>query len=112
MCYQTAYGSAEDPKTVEAYGYCKDFLDCSVDDLQMTLDRMDSFDGSNVKRFIADLANWLTGASTYHESCLDNYGPGTTHDQVSALLKEPRELTTKSLALVTEFSNFFWDQKQ
>ncbi|KAI3469349.1 hypothetical protein Pfo_026012 [Paulownia fortunei] len=96
-----------DPETAGAYKTCQKLLDDSIDDLQKTVNRTDSFDTTNLKLLMDDVKTWLTGALTYQETCLDCFEDtkGDGGAKMRELLKLTRELTINGLALAHEFSN-------
>lgn len=64
---------AKDPMARKAVDVCEALLNSSIDDLQMSFDRLGSFDITKLDQYTADLNVWLSGAYTFQESCLDAF---------------------------------------
>ncbi|KZV41484.1 pectinesterase-like [Dorcoceras hygrometricum] len=98
---------SQDPNTAESYRTCRKLLDDSIDDLQKTFDRIDSFDPNGFKIFVDDIKTWLTGALTFQETCLDCFedDKGDNATKMRQLLRVARELAINGLALMEDFTN-------
>lgn len=85
---------------------CNKLLDDSIDDVQRTFTRFDSFDLTSLHKLADDLNTWLTGAATYQQTCLDAFenAKGDAGVKMKQLLKVGGELTTDALAMVNEIS--------
>ncbi|XP_073128063.1 pectinesterase-like [Henckelia pumila] len=104
---------SQDPNTAESYRTCGKLLGDSIDDLQRTFDRMDSFDTNGYKIFVDDIKTWLTGALTFQETCLDCFedvkgDEGTTMRQ---LLRVARELAINGLALIEDLTHLIFSNE-
>lgn len=64
---------AKDPMAQKAVDVCEVLLNSSIDDLQMSFERLGTFDVAKLDQYTADLNVWLSGAYTFQESCLDAF---------------------------------------
>ncbi|XP_047960601.1 pectinesterase-like [Salvia hispanica] len=100
--------AATDPMTKGAYEVCREVLEKAVWDLERAVDKISSFDGSNMKAFVADLRSWMSAVITDQETCIDGFQntKGETGEKMKNLLKTARELSSNGLAMVTDISEF------
>ncbi|KAK1385624.1 Pectinesterase [Heracleum sosnowskyi] len=106
---KTLQDAAKDQSTKESYGLCKRLLETSIDDFKRSIDRIGSINAENMKKFVADLRTWLSGASNYQSTCIDAFQntTGDAADKMKDLLKSSRELSSNALAMVTELTKIF-----
>ncbi|KAL0457441.1 UNVERIFIED_CONTAM: putative pectinesterase/pectinesterase inhibitor 28 [Sesamum latifolium] len=65
--------AASDHRTKAALEVCEEVLDTSIDDLRRSFDRVGNLDITKLKQYVEDVRVWLSGAITYHETCLDAF---------------------------------------
>lgn len=97
----------KDPRNVKALEVCQETLEYSVDDLQRSLEKVDSFDLKKINTFIEDLRVWISASSTFQETCLDAF-ENTTGDagtQMRKAMNTSAELTENALAIVDGVSS-------
>ncbi|KAK4787564.1 hypothetical protein SAY86_011397 [Trapa natans] len=97
----------KDPMAKQAVDVCEALLNSSIDDLQMSFERLGSFDMTRLGQYTADLHVWLSGAYTFQESCIDAFEntTGDAGEKMKDILRTSRELTSNALAMVTEMSS-------
>lgn len=106
---KTLQDAAKDKSTKEAYALCKRLLETSVDDFKRSVDKVGNINADNLKKFVADLRTWLSGAFNYQVTCIDAFQntTGDAADKMKDLLKSSRELTSNAMAMVTELTKIF-----
>ncbi|XP_022138440.1 putative pectinesterase/pectinesterase inhibitor 28 [Momordica charantia] len=98
---------AKDPRANQALQNCRELLEYAIDDIKESFERIGTFEVGKVKEFIDDLKIWLTGALTYEDTCLDGFEntTGEAGEKMRQFLKSSQQLTSNSLAMVTELAN-------
>lgn len=97
----------KDPRNKKALEVCQETLEYSIDDLQRSLEKVDSFDLKKINTFIEDLRVWLSASSTFQETCLDAF-ENTTGDagaKMKKAMNTTAELTENALAIVDGVSS-------
>ncbi|XP_047315561.1 pectinesterase-like [Impatiens glandulifera] len=91
-----------DPRTHAAFENCKGLLEDSVDDLQSSFDRFDSFDLTRMDEFFDDLKTWLSGALTFQGTCIDGFEntTGDSGEKMKQLLMISGQMTRNGLAMI------------
>ncbi|KAL1833486.1 hypothetical protein ACET3Z_003137 [Daucus carota] len=99
----------KDPMTKEALRTCTDLAKMSINDLERTFIKFADFDITEVNVILADLKVWLSGAMTSEETCLDGFEntTGEASANMREALKLGMQMTTNSLAMVTEIATAF-----
>lgn len=94
------------PATAAAYRTCQKFLEDSIQDLQRTFDRAETFDLENLEIVVDDIKTWLTGALTYQDTCMDRFddAEGDASEKMRKILEPAREITINALAMANTFS--------
>ncbi|CAI9118958.1 OLC1v1020592C1 [Oldenlandia corymbosa var. corymbosa] len=101
--------AATDPMTAEIFKTCQRLFDDSIEDLEQTLDRLNTFDKKDVLLLVDDVKTWLTGAATSQRTCFDSFqemNRNEAAEQVKQLLKVGSELTTDLLGMVDQVTQF------
>ncbi|XP_059635321.1 pectinesterase-like [Cornus florida] len=95
----------KDPKV---FNMCKELLNGSISDLQDSFNKLNStsIDKSNVDGLLSDIKTWLSGAITYQQTCLDAF-TGKASEKMKERMMISGELSSNSLAMVTELSSVF-----
>ncbi|XAR57054.1 Pectinesterase [Bertholletia excelsa] len=99
---QTLQQAEKDPQTHDAYMNCKEMLEFSIDDLQRSIERIGTFDFSQVDYYLNDLKTWLSALITYEQTCLDGFENTTTNaaEKMKAVLKKSGELSRNALSMM------------
>ncbi|KAF8394600.1 hypothetical protein HHK36_020814 [Tetracentron sinense] len=97
----------KDPRASQALNNCHELMDYAIDDLQNSFERLGGFDISKFDDLLGDLKIWLSAAITYQETCLDGFENTTSNagESMRKALKTAGELTSNSLAIVTDISS-------
>ncbi|KAL8100386.1 hypothetical protein AgCh_032589 [Apium graveolens] len=106
---KTLQDAAKDSSTKDAYGLCKHLLETSIDDFKRSMDKVGNLNAENVKKFVADLRTWLSGALNYQVTCIDAFQntTGDAADKMKDLLGPSHELSSNALAMVSELTKIF-----
>ncbi|KAL0414770.1 UNVERIFIED_CONTAM: putative pectinesterase/pectinesterase inhibitor 21 [Sesamum radiatum] len=101
--------AASDHRTKAALEVCEEVLDTSIDDLRRSFDRVGNLDIMKLKQYIEDIKVWLSGAITYHETCLDAFQntTGDTGEKMKNLLHSSGMMLSNGLAMVGDISSIF-----
>ncbi|XP_022761231.1 probable pectinesterase/pectinesterase inhibitor 21 [Durio zibethinus] len=97
---------AKDPMARQALENCNELMDYAIDDLKNSFNQLGAFDMSKLDEYVENLKIWLGGAITYQQTCLDGFmnTTGEAETRMKELLNTSRELTSNSLAMVSEIS--------
>ncbi|KAK4433903.1 putative pectinesterase/pectinesterase inhibitor 21 [Sesamum alatum] len=101
--------AAQEDGTKQALEICKEVLDTAIDDLKRSFDTVGEFDISKANEYLEDLKTWLSAVITNHETCIDAFEntTGDTGEKMKHLLKTAREMSSNSLAMVSNMSSIF-----
>ncbi|KAL0376414.1 UNVERIFIED_CONTAM: putative pectinesterase/pectinesterase inhibitor 28 [Sesamum calycinum] len=101
--------AASDHRTQAALEVCEEVLDTSIDDLRRSFNRVGDLGIMKLKQYIEDIKVWLSGALTYHETCLDAFQntTGDTGEKMKNLLHSSGMLLSNGLAMVGDISSIF-----
>ena len=99
----------QDPRTKEALRSCSELAKMSIKDLERSFIKMTDLDISELNVILADLKVWLSAAMTSEETCLDGFEntTGEASAKMREALKLGMQMTTNSLAMVTEIATAF-----
>lgn len=99
-----------DPRAKEALNSCSELTNSSVRDLERSFNKFSNLGViADVHAILADLKVWISGAITYEQTCLDGFHnvTGEAGDKMRDALKLGMEMTTNTLAMVTEIATAF-----
>lgn len=104
---KTLQDASKDSRTKDAYKLCKDLLETSVNDFDRSGDKVGKFEASKMEEYVADVKTWLTGAIDYQETCIDAFQntTGDAGEKMKDLLKSSHELSSNSLAMVSDIKS-------
>lgn len=99
----------QDPRSKEALRSCSELAKMSVRDLERSFNKFADLDISELNVILADLKVWLSAAMTSEETCLDGFEntTGEASNKMREALELGMQMTTNSLALVTEIASAF-----
>ncbi|KAH6789434.1 hypothetical protein C2S51_004440 [Perilla frutescens var. frutescens] len=99
--------AATDPSTKGAFDVCDEVLQNAVDELKTSIDKVEIFDASKGKDFVADLRTLLAGVGDDQETCIDAFEntTGDTGEKMKSLLKTAKEMSSNGLAMVSDISS-------
>ncbi|KAK8281799.1 hypothetical protein V6Z12_D09G264000 [Gossypium hirsutum] len=84
----------KDDNNKAALKVCKEVLDLSISDLQLSFDKLGGYEMSKIGDYLLNLRVWLSGALTTLQ----------TSEKMNSILKTSMELTQNSLTMVTKLS--------
>jgi pectinesterase inhibitor-like protein len=93
------------PQEKAAFEDCKQLLEDAVEELHSSVSNL----GDSIGKFSSktpDLNNWLSAAISYQHSCVDGFPDGKLKTEMQKTLKIAKELTSNSLAIISEVSSF------
>ncbi|KAK9052936.1 hypothetical protein SSX86_029566 [Deinandra increscens subsp. villosa] len=94
---------AKDRITSRALDQCEEALSISIDDLNRSLNKLDSsFEAPNTEEYVGDLKIWLSGSLAYQETCREGFDNTTSEagERMEKLLRSGWMLTSNGLAMV------------
>uniref|UniRef100_A0A7N0U602 Pectinesterase n=1 Tax=Kalanchoe fedtschenkoi TaxID=63787 RepID=A0A7N0U602_KALFE len=99
----------KDARTSGALENCHEMMEYSINDLKASFKKIGTFEVSKMDDILADLKVWLSAAITYQETCLDGFEntTGTAEGKMRDALSASTQLTSNSLAMVTQLSDVF-----
>lgn len=95
---------AVDKMSLAAFKACNELIDLAIEHLNDSLSTPDISSGDVVD----DLKTWLSGSITDQQTCIDGFSNSNVELKTSVLntMKNSTELTSNSLAILSEISNF------
>lgn len=99
--------AADDPRTSKALKNCNELMNYAIEDLNNSVKRFETFSIGEIEELIEDVGVWLSASMTYQETCLDGFegAEGDVAKKMRKVLQGAHELTSNSLAIVTEISS-------
>ncbi|KAI4376467.1 hypothetical protein MLD38_014225 [Melastoma candidum] len=94
----------ESPREKDALEDCKILVEYALDELELSVDGVS--DISKLPKKTHDVNNWLSAVMSYRETCVDGFPEGKTKTDVQNALQITKELTSNSLAIISEISSF------
>ncbi|KAG4131819.1 hypothetical protein ERO13_D09G237800v2 [Gossypium hirsutum] len=101
----------KDDNNKAALKVCKEVLDLSIADLQLSFDKLGGYEMSKIGDYLLNLRVWLSGALTTLQTCVDSYAEVNKEqaEKMNSILKTSMELTQNSLTMVTKLSTILND---
>ncbi|XP_077243005.1 putative pectinesterase/pectinesterase inhibitor 21 [Tasmannia lanceolata] len=103
----------KDPRASKALENCKELMGYAIDDLKSSMAKLGEFDLTKLHELMDDLKIWLSASITYQDTCIDGFD--STTGRAGAAMKKAlvgaSELTSNSLAIVSELSTILTDLK-
>ncbi|KAG6596157.1 putative pectinesterase/pectinesterase inhibitor 45, partial [Cucurbita argyrosperma subsp. sororia] len=96
------------PEEKGAFEDCKLLLEEAVEELDRSVSELSRKDlGKLTEKTTPDLNNWLSAVMSYHATCVDGFPEGKSKTEMEATLKAGKELTSNSLAMISQVATFF-----
>jgi len=101
---QTIQAAKNDPRAAEGLQICKEVIGYAVNDLERTVESVNSFNMENIDDFLEDMRIWTGGAVTYQEVCFDAFENSTSDagKKLREFFNASRQLSSNALAIITE----------
>ncbi|ESQ49351.1 hypothetical protein EUTSA_v10020401mg [Eutrema salsugineum] len=92
------------PEAKGAFELCEKLMTDAIDDLQKCVDH--GFSVAKIDGFVEDLRVWLSGSIAFQETCMDSFEEIKSNllQDMLKIFKTSRELSSNSLAMVTDLS--------
>ncbi|KAG2273472.1 hypothetical protein Bca52824_068027 [Brassica carinata] len=93
------------PEDKDAFMLCEKVMNDAIADLKKCVDHKMSVD--EIKGFIEDLRVWLSGSIAFQQTCIDTFEEikSNLKKDMIDIFKTPRELSSNSLAMVTDLNS-------
>ncbi|KAA0045465.1 hypothetical protein IC582_030306 [Cucumis melo] len=96
------------PEEKGAFEDCKVLLEDAVEELEMSMSEVSKKNmGKLTAKTTPDLNNWLSAVMSYHETCVDGFPEGKMKSEMEKVVKAGKELTSNSLAMISQVASFF-----
>lgn len=96
------------PEEKGAFEDCKVLLEDAVEELEMSMSEVSKKNmGKLTAKTTPDLNNWLSAVMSYHETCVDGFPEGKMRTEMEKAVKAGKELTSNSLAMISQVASFF-----
>ncbi|ERM95990.1 hypothetical protein AMTRI_Chr13g117490 [Amborella trichopoda] len=89
----------------EALSNCKELLSYAMDELDETFSGVSVAGLKDLATVSQDLKNWLSAVLTYQETCLNGLEDSNAKSDMAEAMKMATQLTSNSLAIITEASS-------
>lgn len=91
-----------------AFEDCQALLEEAVEELEMSVREIGKKNlGKLTGKTTPDLNNWLSAVMSYHETCVDGFPDGKIKSEIEKAIKAGKELTSNSLAMISQVATFF-----
>lgn len=98
----------ETPEEKAAFEDCKELVQTAIDELKQSVLSVDTS-----KAKASDLNNWLSAVMSYTQTCIDGFPEGSSFkSQMQNALQAAKELTSNSLAIVSEVASILSSNQQ
>lgn len=94
------------PAEKAAFEDCKVLMQDAKDELGFSVFLVGNSDVGKLPSKTPDLNNWLSAVMSYQQTCIDGFPQGKLKDGMENALKAVKELTSNSLAIVSEVAWF------
>jgi len=97
----------KEPRAKMALATCKQLMNLSIGEFKRAIEKMGKFDLNNLNDILTSLKVWLSGAITYHETCLDGFNNTTSPSgkRMRTLLTTTMHMSSNALAIVTSLAD-------
>ncbi|KAK1365097.1 Pectinesterase [Heracleum sosnowskyi] len=93
------------PEKKEAFEVCKKVISDAKQELNSSADTVGKNDIGTLTWKKHDLNNWLSAVMSYQQTCIDSFPEGDAKTEIKKALQNSKELTSNSLAIVSQFSS-------
>ncbi|KAL4613924.1 hypothetical protein ACB092_07G017500 [Castanea dentata] len=95
-----------DPKEKAAFEDCKTLMQDAKEELDDSVSKISKNDLGKLISSTPDLNNWLSAVMSYQQTCIDGFPEGKLKSDMEKTLKAVKELTSNSLAIISELASF------
>ncbi|KGN52371.1 putative pectinesterase/pectinesterase inhibitor 45 [Cucumis sativus] len=96
------------PEEKGAFEDCKVLLEDAIEELEMSMSEVNKKNmGKLTAKTTPNLNNWLSAVMSYHETCVDGFPEGKMKSDIEKVVKAGKELTSNSLAMISQVASFF-----
>lgn len=93
------------PKKKEAFEVCEKVIGDALQELNSSTNTVGEKDIGALDSQKGDLNNWLSAVMSYQHTCIDAIPEGEAKEEIKKALQTSRELTSNSLAIVSQMSS-------
>lgn len=93
------------PEKKAAFDVCKEVVADAKDELTSSTSALGEKDLAKLSSKTPELDNWLSAVMSYQQTCIDAIPEGEQRNAVQKALKTSKELTSNSLAMVSQVSS-------
>lgn len=93
------------PEKKAAFDVCKEVIEDANDELNSSTNALAEKELTKLSAVTPELDNWLSAVMTYQQTCIDAIPEGEQRDAVQKAFKTSKELTSNSLAMVSQASS-------
>lgn len=91
-----------------AFEDCKVLFEDAVEELKLSATAVGKKElGKLTAKTTPDLNNWLSAVRSYQETCVDGFPDGKLKTDMEKAVKVAKELTSNSLAMISQVASFF-----
>ncbi|OWM74338.1 putative pectinesterase/pectinesterase inhibitor 45 [Punica granatum] len=95
----------ESPEEKGAFEDCKKLLEDAIEELELSTTSING-DMKKLASKTGDLNNWLSAVVSYQQTCIDGFPEGKLKSDMKKALQMADELTSNSLAIISQLSTF------
>lgn len=95
-----------DPKEKAAFEDCKTLMQDAKEELDDSVSKISKNDLGKLISSTPDLNNWLSAVMSYQQTCIDGFPEGKLKSDMEKTLTAVKELTSNSLAIISELASF------
>lgn len=94
------------PLEKAAFEDCKVLVKDAKEELKESVSQVGNNNLERLSSTAPNLNNWLSAVMSYQQTCIDGFPKGKLKDDMEKVLKVSKELTSNSLAMISELSSF------
>jgi len=94
------------PSEKAAFEDCKVLVKDAMEELIESASKVGNNSLASLSSTTPDLNNWLSAVMSYQQTCIDGFPKGKLKNDMEKFLKVSKELTSNSLAMISELSSF------
>jgi len=93
------------PSEKAAFEDCKVLVQDAMEELKESVSKVGRNSLGSLSSTTPDLNNWLSAVMSYQQTCIDGFPKGKLKDDMEKVLNVSKELTSNSLAMISELSS-------